>query len=271
MIRSRPARINLFCCFCRERLLNRIQEIMNYHLQSYTRKVDELLRSAGAVCEVYGEVDGHKLKGYDLIRADLPIVYISTGMHGDEPGGPEALLSLLENGLLDRQLSFYICPMLNPTGFAKGTRENASGNDMNRDYFHQLNPEVRDHVKWLENRNPDLFISLHEDWESGGFYFYEINTCGDIPERYEFMAEKIAEVMVLEAEQVIDDHEVRRRGWIYHEAEADVMDHWPEAIYMAKKDCTLSFTFESPSALAMRHRVAAQSAAVNSLLDFMYG
>lgn len=246
---------------------------MKFNLQAYTQKIDDLLLSAGAVCEVFCEIDGHELKGYDMLRDDknIPVVYISTGMHGDEPGGPEALLHLLENGLLDRPLSFHICPMLNPTGFELGTRENSRGKDMNRDYYHLQNQEVRGHVAWLEKRKADLFISLHEDWESRGFYFYEINTCGDIPERYEYMAKRISEVMMLEVEEVIDDHEVRRRGWIYHNAEADDIECWPEAIYMAKRSCNLSFTFESPSALAMHHRVAAQSAAVNSLLDFMDG
>jgi predicted deacylase len=243
---------------------------MKFDHQSYSQKIDTILRRAGAVCEAYGEIDGHQLVGYDLMRENLPVVYLSTGMHGDEPAGPAALLHLLENGLLERPLSFHICPMLNPTGFEQATRENANGIDMNRDYFHLQNSEVQGHVKWLEKRNPELFISLHEDWESEGFYFYEINTTGDAPARYAFMAERISAVMPLEEGEIIDDHEVRCKGWIYHEAEADMMDHWPEAIYMAKKGCALSFTFESPSALAIDHRVAAQSAAVNGVLDYLY-
>lgn len=243
---------------------------MKFDLQSYSRKVNAILLNAGAECEVYAEVDGHRLIGYDLLRENLPVVYLSTGMHGDEPGGPEALLHLLENGLLERPLSFHICPMLNPTGFESGTRENAKGEDMNRDYYHLGNTEVEGHVKWLERRSPELFISLHEDWESGGFYYYEINTCGDIPERYEYMAEKISGVIPLETDELIDGHQVRRKGWIYHEAEADIMENWPEAIYMAKRGCALSFTFESPSSLDMSVRVDVQAAAVNSLLDFMY-
>lgn len=247
--------------------------MMKFNLQEYTEKVHATLSDAGAVCEVFCEIDGEQIRGYDLIREDksLPVVYISTGMHGDEPGGPEALLHLLENGLLDRPLSFYICPMLNPTGFLRGTRENSRGEDMNRDYYHLKNPEVNGHVAWLSKRAADLFISLHEDWESGGFYFYEINISEDMPERYEYMAKKISEVMMLENEEIIDDHEVRRKGWIYHDAESDDIEGWPEAIYMAKNKCTLSFTFESPSALAMSHRVEAQVTAVNSLLDYMYG
>ena len=244
---------------------------MKFNLQAYTQKIDAILRNAGAVCEAYGKIDGHQLVGYDLLRENLPVVYISTGVHGDEPGGPESLLHLLENGLLDRPLSFHICPMLNPTGFELGIRENAKGKDLNRDYYHLKSSEVREHVKWLGTRNPELFISLHEDWESGGFYYYEINTTGDATARYEYMAEWISKVMPLETVDVIDDHDVRRKGWIYHDTESDEIECWPEAIYMAKKGCALSFTFESPSALAMHHRVEAQYVATNSLLDYLYG
>jgi len=244
---------------------------MVFDLENYTKKIDALMLKAGAVSEVYCEVDEYRCLGYDLVRKNRPIVYLSTGMHGDEPGGPEALLHLLENGLLERNLSFHICPMLNPTGFELGTRENSRGRDMNRDYYHMRNTEVEGHVKWLEKRKPELFVSLHEDWESKGFYYYEINTSGDVPERYDYLAGQISEVMKLDTAEVIDDHQVRRRGWIYHEAEADLMECWPEAIYMAKVGCALSFTFESPSALEIEERVVAHTRAVNSLLDFTYG
>jgi len=141
---------------------------MNYDHVAYSKRVNALLSDAGAVVESYGEVGGYPLMGYSLLREDpdseeiLPLVYLSAGMHGDEPAGPESLLTLLEDGLLDREMSFLICPMLNPEGFGLGTRENASGRDMNRDYFYLRNVEVQGHVKWLENkfesRVPDLFI-----------------------------------------------------------------------------------------------------------------
>jgi len=244
---------------------------MKFKLSEYERRVAALLDKAGARREVFAEVDGHTLSAYDLVRGDRPKVFISTGMHGDESAGPKSFLFLLENGLLERDLSFYFCPMLNPTGFELGTRENAQGCDMNRDYFHLQTAEVQGHVKWLEKRRPELFISLHEDWESSGFYFYEINTFGDRPERYAYLSERISEVMPLEQGEFIDGHEVREQGWIYHEAEADMNDSWPEAIFMAKRGCALSFTFESPSMVDVGKRVAAQAAAVNALLDFEYG
>lgn len=250
---------------------------MSLVLDHYLREVDALLLQAGAESEIFAEVGGYALKGYSLIRKNAPVVYISTGMHGDEPAGPLALLELLEGGLLERNLTFYFCPCLNPTGLVLKTRENApeyGGVDMNRDYMLRQTTEVAGHVKWLEKlkpKPPELFISLHEDWESGGYYFYEINCRDDKPERYEYIVGRLRDVMLMEVEPVIDEHKVRREGWIYHQAEADRPEGWPEAIYVAKNSCPLSFTFESPSALAMTHRVTAHVVAVNSVLDYEYG
>jgi len=76
--------------------------------------------------------------------------------------------------------------------------------------------------------------------------------------------------MPMEPNELIDEHQIRELGWIYHRAEADMEKRWPEAIYMAKKGCPLSFTFESPSAKNIKHRVTTQVTAVNSLLDYLY-
>jgi hypothetical protein len=72
----------------------------------------------------------------------------------------------------------------------------------------------------------------------------------------------------IEKNRLIDDHEVREEGWIHHEPQADFPDSWPEAIYLAKRGCPLSFTFEPPSgALPLSQRIAAQQAAIRAALE----
>lgn len=193
-------------------------------------------------------------------------IYLSTGMHGDEPAGPIALLGLLREGILESENSWFICPLLNPTGLTLGTRENKEGIDLNRDYLAQTSREIAGHVKWLEGKEVDFAISLHEDWESSGFYFYEINQIEDRPQRYGRMVDAISDVMVMEPNASIDGHDVREKGWIYHGSEPDEPELWPEAIYLAKMGCPLSFTFETPSSLLLEHRVRAHKLAVRSAL-----
>lgn len=194
-------------------------------------------------------------------------VYVSAGIHGDEPAGPLALLELLREGVFAGDEDWTICPALNPGGLQAGTRDNAAGIDLNRDYVRRRSPEVVAHAAWLERCPvPGLFLSLHEDWETSGFYFYEINLGEDRPERARAVLSAVAEHVPVEPGRLLDDHEVREPGWIHHAAEADLPNHWPEAIFLAKLGCPLSFTFESPSSLELEARVAAQVAAVRAVL-----
>lgn len=234
-------------------------------------EIDVELRKRGAVGEVLCEVGGFKVMGYKLEREGGKKIYLSAGIHGDEPAGSLALLKLIRGGLLEREGSWYLCPVLNPTGLKVGTRENADGVDLNRDYLKFETEEVTAHARWLEGVRADLAISLHEDWESTGFYFYEINQEGDRPERYGRMVETVGRFLPMEREFVIDGHEVREAGWIYHGCDADEPENWPEAIYLAKRGCPLSFTFETPSGVDLDLRVCAHEAAVRATLELCDG
>ncbi len=191
--------------------------------------------------------------------------YLSAGIHGDEPAGPLAALELLRGGQLDD--GWIICPALNPTGLAAATRENAEGVDLNRDYLRLETAEIRAHAAWLESMvTPQAFVSLHEDWECSGFYFYEINLGEDRPERAQAILDAVTPCFPPEPEASIDDHDTREPGWIYHGAEADLPHDWPEAIYLAKRGCPISFTFETPSSKELTKRIAAHVAAFKAAM-----
>jgi len=194
-----------------------------------------------------------------------PRVYLSAGIHGDEPAGPLALLELLREGFFTPSVHWLLCPALNPSGLAAFTRENAAGLDLNRDYWLRDTAEIMAHALWLDARGaPDLFISLHEDWETNGFYFYEINLREDQPQRARHILDSVSPWFPPEPGPEIDGHEPREPGWIYHAAEPDLPEGWPEAIYLAKMGCPISFTFETPSHAPLRQRVAAHMAAVKA-------
>lgn len=228
---------------------------------------DLAMLAAGAERELLCEVEGFPIYAYSLLREESErIVYLSAGMHGDEPAGPAAILELVKDGLLDSPCSWYICPILNPTGLAAGTRENSRGVDQNRDYLLKRTVEIASHSEWLAGKKIDFAVSLHEDWESSGFYFYEINQVEDRPQRYQRMVEALEPIMAMEPSALIDDHSVREPGWIYHGCEPDEPKNWPEAIYLAKNDCPLSFTFETPSSAPLEQRVLAHKLAVQAAL-----
>lgn len=222
----------------------------------------------GFVCQELVATEAGPLVAWER-RGGGPRVYVSAGMHGDEPAGPLAMLELLRGGFFREGVDWALCPALNPTGLAGGTRESACGRDLNRDYLKQETREVRAHADWLGSRTlPVLFISLHEDWEAQGFYFYEINLGEDQPRRAGSLLDAVSPWFPAEAGPEIDGHAPRSAGWIYHEAEADVPEGWPEAIYLAKLGCPLSFTFETPSLACLGDRVAAHVAALKALVAY---
>ena len=200
-------------------------------------------------------------------EAGKPHIYVSAGIHGDEPAGVLALLELYKSAFFDSRAAWFLCPLLNPTGLELGTRGNAEGRDLNRDYRHPQTVEVQSHRAWLEAQVPfHLALSLHEDWETTGFYLYEINTSARNcigPA----VLERVSAVMEIETGTVLDQHEVTSQGYIYHPPEADAPENWPEAIFHVKRCPLLSCTFETPSVLPMEQRVHAHVTAVKAAID----
>lgn len=196
---------------------------------------------------------------------DGPRVYLSAGIHGDEPAGPLAVLEALRAGFFIPGIHWRVAPALNPDGLAAGTRANATGTDLNRDFLKRSSAEAAAIAGWLESMPPpDLFLSLHEDCETEGFYFYEINQGDDRPHLAAAILDAVCPWFPAQPGPDIDGHQPRADGWIFHEPEADEPEGWPEAIFLAKRGCPLSFTFETPSQAPLDSRVAALHAAAQA-------
>ncbi len=235
-----------------------------FHWPDFLPAFSIAAEQAGFTPTALAETPAGPLMAWERASAG-PRVYLSAGIHGDEPAGPLALLELMRAGFFTEAIYWVLCPALNPTGLAVGTRENAAGIDLNRDYLTRYTPEVRAHAAWLEAmEEPQLFLSLHEDWETRGFYFYEINLSDDDSQRADCIIEAVKPWFAPESGPEIDGHESRAPGWIFHAAEPDLPEGWPEAIFIAKLGCPLSFTFETPSHAPLASRVAALCAAVRT-------
>ncbi len=110
----------------------------------------------------------------ELGAHDQPVIVLSAGVHGDEPGGVWALLSLVRDGLLDPRFAYRLWPCLNPAGFDARSRTNAEGADINRSFGGGgRTPEARAVITADRDRRFALTIDLHEDHEADGFYLYE--------------------------------------------------------------------------------------------------
>ncbi|MGE0761635.1 MAG: DUF2817 domain-containing protein [Bdellovibrionales bacterium] len=110
-----------------------------------------------------------------------PLVMIG-GVHGDEPEGVElatATLKWLKSNSQKARVPWILIPCLNPDGYKAGTRTNAAGVDLNRNYPAKSwspeakepryfpgpspgsEPEVQAVVRLIEELEPRLVIHCH--------------------------------------------------------------------------------------------------------------
>ena len=97
-------------------------------------------------------------------------VFINGSIHGDEYPGTDAAIRLIETlaydesnevqAILDNVI-LLVNVVQNPDGRVMGTRSNANGFDINRDFISQTQPETRATVKILTEWNPMVTLDLH--------------------------------------------------------------------------------------------------------------
>lgn len=236
-------------------------------IQDVLSELGQLALAAGWQQECFLEWHEYRLCAYHRRRPQARHrAYLSTGIHGDEPAGPLALLELVREDAWPQDIDIWLCPCLNPTGFALNRRENIQGIDLNRDYRQLLADEVRAHVQWLE-RQPqfDLTIVLHEDWEAAGFYLYELNPDG-LPSIATEIIEAVQKVCPIDTSPMIDNWPAAG-GIIRPDIQPIERADWPEGIYLISNKTRQSYTFEAPSDFALPVRVKALMAAVRAGLS----
>jgi hypothetical protein len=234
----------------------------------FNSRFEASARKAGFRPEPYGSINGYPLSAYTKRTAgQYPRVYLSAGIHGDEPAPPYALLRLLESGVFDQRCTWFICPLINPVGFVQGTRENHSKVDLNRDYKGPLSTEVRDHIAWLKRQpNFDLIVCVHEDWESKGFYLYELNP-ENRPTLTQAMLDGARQHCPIDPATVIDGREIAEPGIIRPVSDPMLRETWPEAIYLRHFHGALVYTIETPSALPLEQRITTHCAVLQAALE----
>lgn len=196
-------------------------------------------------------------------------IHLSAGIHGDEPAGSLALLTLMQQGWFDANIAWHIFPLLNPAGMDIGTRENRAGIDLNRDYRHAAAEETRAHQNWLSHtrRSYDAALALHEDWESRGFYLYEVREPAE-PDLGYAILQAVEPFLLIDRSAEIDGFPARD-GLLRPHADASLatVEQWPEQLFLRQNHTALSLTFETPSAFPLQQRILGHIVAVKTAVN----
>lgn len=236
-------------------------------IAEYLREFHAAASARGWSSECFAVIDGFALYGYRRITANSQrTIYLSTGIHGDEPAGPVAMRRLVEEDQWPVQTDLILCPCINPTGFVHNTRENKDGIDLNRDYRHLASAEVRGHTAWLQSLPKfDLNLVLHEDWEAEGFYVYEVNW-DNLPSPAERILTAVREMCPIQPNGKVDNLWDCVDGVIRPQMRPEDRPLWAEAIYLIVHKSRLGLTLEAPSDFPLPFRAEAHVRAVRAAL-----
>ena len=126
-------------------------------------------------------VIGQSVQGRDIVAWHLgepgtPTFVLLSTMHGDEPHTRQILQALRDGPAFDG-LNVWVVPTYNPDGLAAGTRRNAHGVDLNRNFPHDWRdldgryesgphpasePETRAVMAFLQEVRPRRVLSFHQ-------------------------------------------------------------------------------------------------------------
>ncbi len=189
-------------------------------------------------------------------------IYISAGIHGDEPASTEALIAWAEkNARLLNELPLLLFPCLNPWGLVNNARANIAGVDLNRAFHRTDQPVVTAVRQAVASLQFAAALMLHEDYDGQGVYLYEIQRVQ--PKWGEALLTAARPHVPTDPRALIDGRKVVR-GIHRRRLDRKVFARigYPEAIWLHLEHSARTFTIETPSEFALERRVAAHVAVI---------
>lgn len=235
------------------------------NIEAYIDRLEVAALRCGFALSFYGKIGKTGLPVLERRCDDTaPEIYLSTGVHGDEPAGPMALLELLRRRCLPDGANYTLFPMINPDGLVAGTRENADGVDLNRDYGPEpVSAEIRQQLDWIGDRQFGLTLCLHEDYDGEGFYLYSNVDPGETFDYAGLAIEAAAPFTGIDQRTEIDEMPAKGGRMFPPESvlNTDRKD-LPEALRLLfQHGSTVVVTTETPSCQPITARIEAQCAA----------
>ncbi len=206
----------------------------------------------------------------DLIRKNVPGIYLSAGIHGDEPAPCWALLYWAEKNVdLFNHIPVIILPCLNPWGFINNSRFDQNGEDLNRLWGNHSHPFIEKIVSRIKDLSFHLTLNLHEDFDANGIYLYEppIEDGNDSWAREILSAGQ--KVLPIDNRKKIEGR-FTEKGIIRPDKNNPPLDGIPEALYLTNTYKVRNFTLETPSEESINDRIASHLAMIEESIKVAF-
>jgi murein peptide amidase A len=249
-----------------------IFEFQRHRVHDYQfliKRWKSLARKAGLQGSVYCTAEEFDLYYFTSpALKDSAGVYLSAGIHGDEPGATEGLYQWAElHRPVLRELPVMIFPCLNPWGLIHNRRTDSENRDLNRCYNLDSIPRIQAQKEVLRTRRFRLAICLHEDYDAQGAYLYEIRN-----KLTTFGQELLAAAgfyLPIDPRATIEGRRADQ-GWIARKVNLKKFPVIAEAIYLAANHSDRTITTETPSEYDLSARVQAHVALIQRAMELSF-
>jgi murein peptide amidase A len=214
------------------------------------------------------QLDGQRIVWFETAAAQTgtPPIYLSAGVHGDEPAATSGLLAWAQQNISRlRRDAFLLFPCLNPHGLLANTRVNQAGEDLNRRFHLDDDPVCGPWRQVIRAYTLPMGICLHEDYDAQGCYVYELSPH---PQGWSrpLLQKASSARLPIDPRRKIDGH-LSHAGVIQRQRAPRNLPGMPEAVVLYQMGCPISLTFETPSEFALTDRVNAHRRFLNAALS----
>jgi hypothetical protein len=196
----------------------------------------------------------------------LPSLYLSAGIHGDEPAAVWGLVEWARIRLAGQKRTVLIFPCFNPWGLVANRREDRRGRDLNRNFGAPMPALLRRWERVMARCTPDGWfhtaVCLHEDYDARGIYCYELYR-RHRPAGGRAALDEASARIPLDGRPVIEGR--RAEGGLIRRAALPALDGTPEAFALFTHWAWQVQTFETPSEFSLFHRVHAHAAFLRAI------